>query len=148
MVAIQKFSSIAAPIIGFLFLWSAYSKIVAPLRLFEMVQRYDLAPAVLSLAVAFVLPYVELVSGISLICGFLRKGSAIFVLLLCTMFILAQISVMVRGMEVDCGCFGQNGQSVGWISLGKTTVVLFVSGIIFWSGSELHGMDRLEKHAG
>jgi putative oxidoreductase len=126
-------SAVATPALGVLFLWAAYHKIVEPIEFLESVRSYRLTSMNVTVAIAFILPYMELILGVSLLSGFIRQGSLCMAGLLCIVFFIAQISVIARGIEIDCGCFGQRGESVGLATVARTLIILLLTSVIYWS---------------
>jgi hypothetical protein len=59
-----------------------------------------------------------------LILGILTRKAAGAVFILLVVFIVAISTVMVRGMVIDCGCFGEGGASTTWILLVRNTLML------------------------
>jgi hypothetical protein len=55
---------------------------------------------------AFVLPWLELIAAVLLLTGPWRGEARLILALLLAVFILAKISTEVRGLHIDCGCFG------------------------------------------
>lgn len=61
-------------------------------------------PAVL--AVAYVVPYMELFAGLALVLGWCARAAGLVVALLMAVFIAGIASLMWRGLDLDCTCFG------------------------------------------
>jgi uncharacterized membrane protein YphA (DoxX/SURF4 family) len=55
---------------------------------------------------AVFLPWLEFFLGLSVVLGVLYRTSALMLAGLNVLFIIALGSVIARGIEVDCGCFG------------------------------------------
>jgi hypothetical protein len=62
----------------------------------------------LGLILAASIPWIECAIGVSLIAGVLERGALLLSLLLLALFALAQFSVLSRGLQVACGCFGKS----------------------------------------
>ena len=56
---------------------------------------------------AFLVPWIEVICGLSLLVGLGTRGSARIVAALLVMFCLAMYSVILRDIDVDCTCFGK-----------------------------------------
>ena len=75
----------------------------------ESVRAYALLPPGLETLVGWGLPFVEIALGLLLAAGaFLRVVAAVSAVLLAG-FIAAVVSAAVRGLSIDCGCFGGGG---------------------------------------
>jgi len=92
--------------VGVIFILSAASKLLTHTKFVEIVREYDLLPDVLASTYGNTLPWVELIVGVYLLLGILRRPSAIVVFLMSVSFMVANISALVEGEE-HCGdCFG------------------------------------------
>jgi uncharacterized membrane protein YphA (DoxX/SURF4 family) len=66
--------------------------------------------------IAVVVPAMELVGAAAIVSGWKRRAGAAMLGLLNAGFIVLILSVIVRGIDVNCGCFGHGGeqQAIGW----------------------------------
>jgi uncharacterized membrane protein YphA (DoxX/SURF4 family) len=130
---------------GGAFLIAAFGKIIEPKNLMLSMKSFELVPEFIIPFTAFTLPWMELVVGLLLFYGLLTRGAAIWATILYSIFTIAIISVIVRGMPVDCGCFGAmlGGGNVGWHSVGRNAVFLVSSGLIVWLGGGRTALDYL-----
>ncbi|WP_051445069.1 MauE/DoxX family redox-associated membrane protein [Desulfocurvus vexinensis] len=90
---------------GLTFLAAAVSKAAYPVEFAAIVANYQLLPEALVNPVALLLPWVEIACGAALVAGVWTRGAA---LVLCTLLVvfLAALGVSVmRGLDVQCGCF-------------------------------------------
>ena len=71
-----------------------------------LVQRYGMLPDVLSGPFSYILPFLELAIGLYLAVGLFVRGTAFAGTLLFAVFLVAQASAWLRGISLDCGCFG------------------------------------------
>lgn len=77
---------------------------------FEINQAYPgLLPDHLLVPLAFIIPWLELLCAIFLLLGMWTRASALVLAGLLITFIGAIYSVLSRGMEIECGCFGKFG---------------------------------------
>lgn len=76
---------------------------------------------------AFLIPWLEVVCAAALIIGVATRGAARLIAALLVLFCLAMLSVIVRGMDIDCSCFGKFlGGAVGWMSILRNVVLLAI----------------------
>jgi uncharacterized membrane protein YphA (DoxX/SURF4 family) len=80
------------------------------------VSSYRILPQSMVAPVAFGLPVLEMALAAMILLGFATRAMAICVGLLFVVFIAGIISVWVRGLSIDCGCFGGGGS----VSKGQT----------------------------
>lgn len=123
-------------VLGSVFIIASIDKIVAPEAFAANVQAYRLVPFSLVNIFALAIPWVELVCGIFLIAGvFIRSSSILLSILLCV-FIVAIVSALLRGLSIDCGCFGvEHTSPVSWIRVWED-IGLMILGIHIFVFSE------------
>lgn len=93
------------------------------------IHNYRLLPHPAEVAVAVLFPSLELVIGLGLV-FFPSLRSVCFTLSvgLFSIFTLALISAVLRGLDIDCGCFaGPSDHAVGLRSISRAGVLLVVS---------------------
>jgi uncharacterized membrane protein YphA (DoxX/SURF4 family) len=88
------------------------------------VERYQILPHVLAVPLAFILPFFEVFLGLYLGAGLFVRASALAGTILFVIFLAAQIQALIRGLTLDCGCFGALSKStVGpWTLLRDTAL--------------------------
>lgn len=92
--------------LGSIFIVSAVSKLLEHTKFVEIVREHDLLPDALASVYGNTLPWVELVIGVYLLLGILRRPSAMVVFLMSVSFMIANINSLIDGEE-HCGdCFG------------------------------------------
>jgi prepilin-type N-terminal cleavage/methylation domain-containing protein/prepilin-type processing-associated H-X9-DG protein len=119
---------VALGVVAVLLLASAYSHLLNPYRLDASVLDYRLVPAWLAVVVAAVLPFFQLSTAISLLAvPQLRRTAAAVSVVMFTVFVVAQALVLLRGMEISCGCFGDDTSKVGWKTIAISATGLLLS---------------------
>ena len=64
---------------------------------------------------AAALPGIEVVTGAVILIGFWKRAAAYSALLLFGVFALSLSSVIIRGIDADCGCFGPDSSyPISW----------------------------------
>ena len=92
-------------ILGIVFLYASFHKILYPAAFAEAVYLYQILPDWLVNLAALVLPWLELFLGVFLIIGLWMPGSVIISSLLFIIFMGALSYNMTRGLDISCGCF-------------------------------------------
>ena len=102
-------------VLGMVFVTAAIPKVAKPELFAAAIEAYEMLPTAVVNLLAVFLPWLELVCGILLIAGArLRPAAAISGGML-FLFIVAIVSAVLRGLHIDCGCFGEEpGSVVGW----------------------------------
>ena len=97
--------------LGTAFVYASWDKILHPAQFAEAVANYQLLPQILVNPVAWILPWLELVCGVCLLIGWSRRGSALIISILMLVFITALAISLVRGLDIQCGCFSLTTQT-------------------------------------
>jgi len=103
-------------LLGAVFIIASIDKLERPWDFGRAIFVYDFlrGPLVYLInLIAIIMPPLELVTGLLLIVNKWVRPAALLILAMNLMFIVAIASVMVRGMDIDCGC----GLDVGIIAM-------------------------------
>lgn len=95
---------LARLLLGFIFIYFSWDKILDPKLFTGVIQNYDIVPFGLEGLIALVLPYIEFLIGLFLIIGVFIDISAVISLVLLVMFIIMIGQAYLRGKSIDCGC--------------------------------------------
>lgn len=109
-------------VLGVVFLYASMHKIIYPAAFAQTLFHYQVFPNLLVNLTAIVLPWLEVVLGLSLISGILLPGAVFLSNILLSLFLVLLLSAVLRGLDIDCGCFvtgqaSENGVSMGWYAL-------------------------------
>lgn len=121
--------------LGVTFLYASHDKILHPEAFAEAVANYRMMPSPLIGLVAVTLPWVEFFCGLFLILGLFIRSSALVVSLMCLVFSVALSSAVLRGIDIDCGCFKvtNGGHSVDFSLILRDLVCLVLSvQVLLW----------------
>lgn len=128
-----------ASIVSGMLLVSSYSHIFHSYQFLESVLQFQILHGWQAVVVASVLPGLQLALGASL--AFvppLRRYAYAICIPMFVIFLGFQISALVRGLEISCGCFGVNGPKIGWNSISIAALGLLLS-IFGWIGLHQRG---------
>ena len=106
----------ARAVVGGVFVVAGALKIPDPAAAVRAVRAYQLLPESLVAPVAFGLPVIEIAVGLALLLGVLVRAAAIASAVLLIVFLVGVGSAWARGLQIDCGCFGNGGQ----VAAGET----------------------------
>ena len=119
---------IARLIISGTFLLAALPKIQDPVAFNASVEGFRVISGGLAIWVALVLPWLELVIGFGLLIPLIRRSSGILISILLIAFIGLHASAWIRGLDISCGCFGENELSKApnyfWLILRNVALLL------------------------
>jgi uncharacterized membrane protein YphA (DoxX/SURF4 family) len=102
-------TTLARVALGIVLLVAGSLKISSPDDAVRAVQAYRILPQGLTHAFGYGLPMLEILLGALLVLGLGSRWAAIGAGILMVVFIAGIISVWVRGLSIDCGCFGGGG---------------------------------------
>jgi len=110
-------ATLARLLVGGVFVVAGLLKLPDPAAAVRAVRAYRLLPEGLVAPVAFGQPVVEIAIGLALVLGVFVRTAAIVSAVLLVVFIVGVGSAWARGLQIDCGCFGNGGQ----VAAGRTT---------------------------
>ncbi|QTA79664.1 MauE domain-containing protein [Desulfonema limicola] len=92
-------------LLGIVFIYASYDKILNPAAFAKAVFNYQILPDSAVNITALVLPWLELIIGLCLISGIWLPGAAVISTGLLTVFMSTLIFNIIRGLDINCGCF-------------------------------------------
>ena len=119
-------------LLGGVFLWAGAVKALDVPAFAGQVAAYQLLPYAWNYLVAGALPYVELLAGALLVCNLRVKPAALLTALLNGVFIVVLLSVLARGLNIDCGCFGPDAGTTPLQALGRDLVLLALAVAVYF----------------
>ena len=118
-------------LLGGVFVWAGAVKALDVPAFAGQVAAYQLLPYVWNYAVAATLPYVELLAGGALLLNFRSKSAALLIAALNALFIVVLASVLARGLNIDCGCFGPDAGTTPLQALGRDVLLLALAVAVY-----------------
>jgi uncharacterized membrane protein YphA (DoxX/SURF4 family) len=103
-------STVARVVVGGVLLLAGVLKAADPQASVAAVRAYELLPAGLATIVGWGLPFAEIALGLLLLVGLATRLVAAAAAVLLLVFVAAVASAAVRGLSIDCGCFGAGGR--------------------------------------
>lgn len=88
------------------FLFAAFPKIQDPGAFATSIEGFRVIDGALALWIALVLPWLELVIGFGILVPQIRRASGLIIMVLLIAFIGLHASAWIRGLDINCGCFG------------------------------------------
>jgi putative oxidoreductase len=120
--------------IGGLFIYASLHKIEGPSNFAGTVASFELLPYWSVNAVAIILPWIEFWSGVFLVLGVFVRSSALTVCALLSVFFGATLVNVIRGSNIDCGCFVSDKsqpitywtvtRDAAWLAMAVTIFIL------------------------
>lgn len=130
----MKYLVLAARLlIGGLFVYASFHKILDPADFAQAIRNYQLAPVELTNVAAVVLPWIELIAGALLILGIQTRPSAVITTCLLAVFLVGLYRAYFIGLDISCGCFSSASSSSGHIdalTLARDSMLFLISFVI------------------
>jgi cobalt-zinc-cadmium efflux system protein len=120
MAWVRHVALAARLVLGGVFIYASFDKILHPAAFAESVFNYQLLPAQLINLMSLILPWLELILGVLLLSGIWQSGAVLGVNILMIIFLGALIINTARGLNISCGCFSTGTTSNGltwWVVL-------------------------------
>ncbi len=117
-------------LLGLVFIASALGKIVDPAAFADNVAAYRLLPVQFVNLFAMVMPWLELLVGLSLINRVGFRSGALLAVILDIVFIGAASSAIARGLDIECGCITIARSKVGWSLIIRDAVLLVLATMV------------------
>jgi len=96
-------------VLGSVLIYASIDKIVDPAAFGKIIFSYQLLPDQMINITAIVLPWLELVVGILLVFQLWMPGTIMLINTLFMVFTGAILSALLRGLDINCGCFSTSG---------------------------------------
>ncbi len=115
----------------------------------EAIKAYDILDPVVHhhalVTAAYVVPWMELIVGVLLLVGFWTRPAALVSVVMLVGFTAINASVIYRGMDVTCSCFGDlewpcTG-GVGWCHVVRNAGLLVMAAYVLWRGAGLLALE-------
>lgn len=132
----------ARVLIGCVFVIAAVGKVADPAKFANEIIKYNLLPDASVNIMALVLPWIELCCGIFILAGVKLRANSALVGLMLIVFTSAVLISMARGLDINCGCFGDaKKEKVGWPKVSENLALILLSGYIFTSRAAKFNLD-------
>ena len=115
---------------GLLLAFAGLAKIGDPQTFADQVHNFRILPVALENLAAMTLPWIELVASLGLLVGVRSRAAAVLATGLLAVFTAAVLAAMYRGLDIECGCFGNaDSTRVGWFKVAQNLGMLALAGL-------------------
>ena len=141
-------STAARVVLGGVILVAGGLKVIDPQSSVAAVRAYRLLPTSVATIVGWGLPFAEVALGLLLLAGVATRLIAAAAAVLLMVFIAAVASAAIRGLSIDCGCFGGGGEVAPGRTAYRTEIVrdvglLLLALWLVWQPRSRFALDRL-----
>lgn len=114
-------------VVGGIFIWAGLLKIFDPLGFAQNIANYRVFPQGIAFFLALFLPWIEVICGAFLLFGIFRGASSLLLSGLLSVFLVLIALTILRGIDIDCGCFGSLSRKIDYKLILMDSALLFFS---------------------
>jgi putative oxidoreductase len=112
--------------------YAATAKILDPQAFATDLDHFRLLPYWLASFAGAYLPWLELLCAAAVLFRRCEPGALLLLIGLCVMFNLALVSAWIRGLDINCGCFGHSEISTSFpLAIARAVALGFVAFLLF-----------------
>ena len=119
-------------IVGGIFIYAGVMKIFDPVGFANDIDNYKILPWLLTVRLAFYLPWLEILCGSAVILGLFYRGGLLILTMLISIFIIASVIAKARGLDITCGCFGHASKYLSFFGHLALDFVLLAVLVALW----------------
>src|ERR1700691_3378201 len=115
------------------FIYAGIEKMRDTLQFADSIGAFGILPSSFINLVALAMPPFEVACGLLLLWPPTRRVGALAIALLSVMFFAVLLSALLRGLTLDCGCFGSGAPSRPrmWVELGLNVALFAGSAFVY-----------------
>jgi putative oxidoreductase len=135
---------LARLILALVFIYAGAVKMQDVVAFAGHVAAYQILPYAANYLVASTLPYVEFLAGVMLLLNLRVRPALVTVAAMIVVFMVALVSVLWRGLEIDCGCFNPGGghETTAGVALMRDVGLLVLIVVVWWLRSRIMTVKR------
>jgi len=122
-------ANVVRAVLGGLFVLAGVLKLQSGGQFAIEIANYQLFPS-LAPYLAVALPPIEVLAGVALVIPGWRRAGALCITGLLVMFTVAVTTVRLRGINVDCGCFGGDSGPITWWTVARDVLLLALAALL------------------
>jgi hypothetical protein len=122
---------------GGMFIYASLDKIANPDQFARIVYNYHLLPGSIVNVFALILPVTEFLAGSMVVLGVFYEGARNYLVFLMVLFAVAIGINVIRGVDLECGCFTVSSQakSAGLLLVVRDLIMLLPGIVLLLSRS-------------
>ncbi len=119
-------------VLAAVFVLAAYEKLQDPYAFASSTYAYRVVPPQVAIAVGIAMPAVEIIAAFALLSGLFWRGGALILGGLLLAFVVALFQAILRGIDIDCGCFGEESSPVSFWLIARNQVLFLCALFPMW----------------
>ena len=119
-------------VLASIFIYAGALKAFDPVQFASDIDNYKILPWPVSVALAFYLPWLEIICAFGLVFRFLYRGALSILSVSIVVFTLAVTAAKVRGLDITCGCFGHASQHWSFASHLATNLAILTALVVLF----------------
>ncbi len=131
-----RFSALAVRVlellVAALFIYAGVLKAYDPLGFANDIDNYKLLPWSFGVRLAFFLPWLEVVCGLTILARRYYHGCLSILISLVSVFIAGSVIAKARGIDVTCGCFGHAGRNMSFAGHLALDFAILAALVVVW----------------
>lgn len=125
-MSLRWFQRGALALVALFFLYAGATKIPDPWAFMDSVEAYRLVSGTPALLAALTLPFLEVAAAAALFLPKWRAAGAILITGMLLVFQVALAAALARGLDLDCGCIGGDGETSAALALVRNFGLLLL----------------------
>jgi putative oxidoreductase len=118
---------------GGIFIYSGWLKVQDPAKFLVSVRSFHILPDPFAAWLALGLPWLEILAGLAVFTGWLRRGGLLLLNASLVVFAIALLTALARDLDIECGCFGAgHGTTSIRDALSRDAVLLLAGGWLWF----------------
>jgi putative oxidoreductase len=118
--------------LGGAFVYAGWVKARDPVGFADSVASFAVLPPVLISPFALAIPIFEIGAGSLVLIGWPRRIGAFALMVLTAVFCVALVQALVRGLTINCGCFGPSASTANpWFDLVRDLVIIAGCAVLY-----------------
>jgi uncharacterized membrane protein YphA (DoxX/SURF4 family) len=128
-------------VLATVFVYAGIAKIASPRDFANSIAAFRVVTISLVNLTALGLPFFEISIGLMLLFGWKVRAASLGAMMLFAVFVALFVQALIRGINVDCGCFGSNTPifSNVWLPLVRNVLLFGVSAWLYFKEFADHG---------
>ncbi len=113
-------------ILAFIFIFAGIEKIKSPHNFAISIDAYQIFSDWIINFIVILIPWLELFVGFGIIFGYKLKANLYLYIFMMISFTVLILIAMVKGLDIECGCFGEHSTKVGFQKLMENLFIILL----------------------